>query len=259
VHRGYIKLWRKIFDSGIQKEHTTFTMWIWILCNVTRKPLNYIARSQKIILNPGELIIGRKKLAMELRLSEQCVRTCLHHLESWGNITINSTNRFSILKVVNWESYQETQIEINQQINQELTSNQPATNQQLTTKQEVKKLRSKNKDNVVLSGFDEFWKAYPKKIGKQEAKKAWGRQNGNRPDIELIVSKIAELKKSSQWSKDNGQFIPHPATWLNRGGWDDEIKIEIKEQLFDLNKEKNSLDEILKKAQERERYLKGEL
>jgi hypothetical protein len=79
-----------------------------------------------------------------------------------------------------------------------------------------------------LVGFDEFWKAYPKKIGKQEAKKAWGRHNGNRPELELIVSKIAELKKSSQWAKDNGQFIPHPATWLNRGGWDDECRVDVK-------------------------------
>jgi hypothetical protein len=79
-----------------------------------------------------------------------------------------------------------------------------------------------------LIGFDEFWKAYPKKIGKQEAKKAWGRQNGDRPPIELIVSKIAELKKTQQWAKDNGQFIPHPATWLNRGGWDDECRVDVK-------------------------------
>lgn len=82
-----------------------------------------------------------------------------------------------------------------------------------------------------LVGFDDFWKAYPKKIGKQEAKKAWTRQNGNRPELDFIISKIVELKKTSQWSKDNGQFIPHPATWLNRGGWDDECKIEIKKSM----------------------------
>ena len=143
MQRGYIKLWRKIFDSGIHQEPMTFTMWIWILCHVTRKPLNYIARGQCIKLNPGELIIGRKKLSKELRVSEQSVRTCLHHLETWGNITIRPTNRFSIISVINWDIYQETEIAINQQINQEVTSNQPASNQQVTTKQEVKKLRKK--------------------------------------------------------------------------------------------------------------------
>ena len=81
-----------------------------------------------------------------------------------------------------------------------------------------------------MVGFEDFWKCYPKKIGKQEAKKAWARQNGNRPGLELIISKLEELKKSDQWAKDGGQFIPHPATWLNRGGWDDEIRVAIKSE-----------------------------
>ena len=80
-------------------------------------------------------------------------------------------------------------------------------------------------------GFDDFWKLYPRKIGKQEAKKAWERHNGNRPPLETILSKIEILKKSEQWSKQGGQYIPHPATWLNRGGWDDECKIDIKESM----------------------------
>jgi hypothetical protein len=87
-------------------------------------------------------------------------------------------------------------------------------------------------DTVItkLVGFDEFWKAYPKKAGKQEAKKAWGRQNGNRPTLEIIISKITDMKKTEQWKKQNGQFIPHPATWLNRGGWDDESRVEIESE-----------------------------
>jgi hypothetical protein len=79
-------------------------------------------------------------------------------------------------------------------------------------------------------GFQDFWKSYPKKIGKQEAKREWIKQNGNRPDLFSVISKIEDLKKSDQWKKDGGQYIPHPATWLNRGGWDDEVKIDVKKQ-----------------------------
>lgn len=79
-------------------------------------------------------------------------------------------------------------------------------------------------------GFDEFWKAYPKRVGKQEARKAWIRQNGNRPKLDLIISKINDLKKTDQWQKEKGQFIPNPATWLNRGGWDDEVDVSQIEQ-----------------------------
>jgi hypothetical protein len=144
MHRGYVKIWRKIFDTGIQTEHLTFTLWIWLLCNVTRKELNYIIRGECIKLNPGEMIIGRKKLSKELACSEQNVRTCLHHLEAWGNITIRATNRFSILKINNWDIYQECDSQINQQSNQEVTKNQPRSNQELTTKQESKEIENKD-------------------------------------------------------------------------------------------------------------------
>lgn len=76
-------------------------------------------------------------------------------------------------------------------------------------------------------GFEDFWKSYPKKVGKQEARKAWERQNGNRPRLETILAKVEDLKKTDQWKKDRGQFIPHPATWLNRGGWDDEPDVKV--------------------------------
>ena len=75
------------------------------------------------------------------------------------------------------------------------------------------------------SDFDVFWQAYPKKVGKQDARKAWGRANGTRPPTEAIVERLTQLKKSKQWNKDGGQYVPNPATWINRGGWDDELPL----------------------------------
>ena len=107
-------------------------------------------------------------------------------------------------------------------------------------------------------GFDEFWKAYPKKVGKQEAKRAWEKQNGNMPELPTVISKINELKTSEQWTKQNGQFIPNPATWLNRGGWDDEVKIQVVTPQASYTPP-NRIEELRKKAIEREKYLKGEV
>jgi hypothetical protein len=211
-----------MFDSGIQKEHATFTLWIWILCNVTRKPLNYIARGQHIKLEPGELIVGRKKLSMELRLSERSIRTCLDHLEKWQNVTIRSTNRFSIINVINWDIYQQTENENDQQNDQEVTSKRPASDHK-TRSREVK-----NKEITYSVEFELFWKTYPKRTGKIKALEAWNKYNGSRPPIEIIIRKIEELKKTDQWSRDNGQYIPNPASWINRGGWDDECRVDVK-------------------------------
>ena len=211
-----------MFDSGIQKEHATFTLWIWILCNVTRKPLNYIARGQQIKLEPGELIVGRKKLSMELRLSERSIRTCLDHLERWQNVTIRATNRFSIIKVINWSIYQQTENENDQQIDQEVTSKRPASDHK-TRSREVK-----NKEITYSVEFELFWKTYPKRTGKIKALEAWNKYNGSRPPIEIIIRKIEELKKTDQWSRDNGQYIPNPSTWINQGRWDDECRVDVK-------------------------------
>lgn len=75
---------------------------------------------------------------------------------------------------------------------------------------------------VVDAGFGEFWLAYPKKVGKDSAMKAF---ESRKPDAELLarmLSAIAVQAKSQAWTKDAGQFIPNPATWLNQGRWQDE-------------------------------------
>lgn len=74
----------------------------------------------------------------------------------------------------------------------------------------------------IYAHFETFWAAYPKKKNKKDALKAW-RNAKDKPAIEIITEKLDELKNSNEWKKENGQFIPYPATWLNRGGWEDEI------------------------------------
>jgi len=70
-------------------------------------------------------------------------------------------------------------------------------------------------------GFVEFWTNYPRKIGKGAAEKSWGKL---KPPLEIVISAIHEQKKTNQWSRENGQFIPHPATWLNQKRWEDEVE-----------------------------------
>ena len=95
-------------------------------------------------------------------------------------------------------------------------------------KQKQKQSLNRVKTETLLSDFEEFWTAYPNKKRKQKAKEAWVKQNGSRPPLDKILSKLLELKKSTDWTKDNGQYIPHPASWLNAGGWDDEPVTGIK-------------------------------
>lgn len=72
-------------------------------------------------------------------------------------------------------------------------------------------------------GFDEFWSAYPKKVGKDEAAKAFAKRKPDAALLDTMLKAISAQKASEQWRKDGGQFIPNPATWLNQGRWQDEV------------------------------------
>lgn len=67
--------------------------------------------------------------------------------------------------------------------------------------------------------FDSFWKMYPRKTGKGSAWKAWEKA---KPEISTVEAALRWQIRSEQWTKDGGQFIPHPATWLNQRRWEDE-------------------------------------
>lgn len=64
--------------------------------------------------------------------------------------------------------------------------------------------------------FDEFWTAYPRKLGKPEARKAWTRAL-RKASADTIVASLSAWCVS--WT--DPRFIPHPSTWLNREQWND--------------------------------------
>ncbi len=79
--------------------------------------------------------------------------------------------------------------------------------------------------DVVDDGFDLFYQAYPKKVGKPAAQKAFksAKVNGN---LSAILADIESKKSSDAWTKDGGQFIPNPATYLNQRRWEDETQAD---------------------------------
>lgn len=72
--------------------------------------------------------------------------------------------------------------------------------------------------------FERFWSAYPRKVGKDAARKAYfvalGKIPGHDPPGELLAA-LERVKAT--W--DDAQFIPHPRTWLAQGRWQDEPTI----------------------------------
>ncbi len=69
--------------------------------------------------------------------------------------------------------------------------------------------------------FDEFWAQYPKKRSKGQAERAWVKIKPDEQLFKAILDGLERAKKSRDWLKNEGQFIPYPATWLNAKGWED--------------------------------------
>ena len=87
----------------------------------------------------------------------------------------------------------------------------------------IHKEKNIKKESQREKDFARFWEVYPKKTGKAASKKAFLKIK-DYPGIEKIVETLEVFKKSGQWTKNNGQYVPNPLTWINQGRWDDEIQ-----------------------------------
>ncbi len=76
---------------------------------------------------------------------------------------------------------------------------------------------------IYSENFQAFWNCYPRKVGKGNAKKSWDKIKSPKPTIEEILESVEQHKQGRDWAKDDGDFIPHPSTWLNQRRWDDEV------------------------------------
>jgi hypothetical protein len=90
-------------------------------------------------------------------------------------------------------------------------------------KEEEPSLRSgsRARANPASQLFEEFWSAYPRKVGKAGARKAWPKACKKLEAARLV--KAADYWAGLwQQAGTDAQFIPHPATWLNGERWNDE-------------------------------------
>lgn len=145
MQTGFVKIWRKMKEWGWYKDSMTKAVFIHLLIDCNHAPFKF----QGYAIPRGSVVVGRKSLARDLGLSEQNVRTTFYKLKSTNEITIKSTNKFSIVSIVNYCKYQD---KLTNNLTNKSTNDQPTTNQQLTTIKEEKKI--KNGKKVVLSDED---------------------------------------------------------------------------------------------------------
>ena len=119
MDNGFIKLHRKLIEWEWFSDSKTFHVFMFLLLDA-----NHTAKKwHGITVKRGQTLTGRIKISEATGISQQSVRTALSNLTSTNEIIIESTNRFSIVTICNYDKYQDTK----EPTNQQPTSNQPQT------------------------------------------------------------------------------------------------------------------------------------
>ncbi len=164
----------------------------------------------------GQCNPSHKRLAEQCEMSVACLKTHIKNLEDKGLLTIKHMSQDGVSLPNQYILGRLNSGGVGQNLAEGGSNFDGGVGQNLATKQEVKTL-----NETAPDGFDEVYQEYPKKVGKPAALRAWKSAKVKPDEVEAILKDIAERKESLDWLKDGGQFIPHPATYLNQRRWED--------------------------------------
>ena len=213
---GYIKLYRKVLDNPIVcKDGDHLAVWIYLLLDATHAERLDLFGGQKILLKPGQTVTGRKKISKALNVSESKIQRIIKLFESEHQIKQQTSTQNRLITVVNWQDYQSSE-----------QQNEPRLNNKRTTSEHIQECNN-GTTNIYAQSFEKFYQSYPRKVAKQAAIKAWQKLKPDDGLFDEIMKGLERWKQSTDWTKDNGQFVPYPASWLNGRRWEDEVKSEV--------------------------------
>lgn len=134
---GWIKLHRKILDWEWYSDINTCRVFIHLLLTANYEDKKW----HGLVIKRGQLVTSWLHLSEETGLGVQSVRTSIGKLKSTGNLTVKSTNKFTLLTIEKYEEYQQDDRILTGNLTGNLTGKQQTTNKQLTTTKEYKKER----------------------------------------------------------------------------------------------------------------------
>ena len=221
MDKTWIKLYRILLKKPIWKRSTPQqkVVLVTLLLMANHAPNEWEWKGKKFTVEPGSFVTSLESIRNKagFGISIQNVRSSLKRFEKFEFLTNKATKEGRIISITNWHGYQPNQ-QGPQQSKQQRPNKGATKTQHLTRMEESKNL--KNRSN----GFDRFWEIYPKKKGKGAALKAWKKIKTPMTMLPIILKAVEDQKKTEDWKKNHGQYIPHPATWLNQGRWEDEVE-----------------------------------
>jgi len=205
---------RKIFSSDIwYASPWKLKIWIYLIGHANHKDNSFMG----IPLKRGQLIRSYRRIAKDCaykvgyrvkKPSLDTVKTICDELRREGRTEQRSVHKGTLFTVCNYNDLQRFPKPRTERRSEHLTE------------------QDKNDSNKehMLKCFERFWEEYPKKVGKKVAKEKFLRLSLDEKKFQEIMRVLRIYRETREWIKDGGQFIPHPATWINQERWNDEVK-----------------------------------
>lgn len=156
---GFIKLFRKFKQWGWYQDNVVKCLFLHCLLMASFRDFEWMGQT----LKSGQFVTSYKSLSRDLGFSIQQIRTALKKLESTGELTSTTTNKYTIITVINWDNYQGDERPTNTQSNKRITNEQHADlmNKPLTTFEALKKstqcaTNKKDVESLVNKGIEEI-------------------------------------------------------------------------------------------------------
>jgi len=152
---GWIKIHRKMLDNPIIcKDSDYLSVWIYLLVNATHKEIPALFKGQKITLKQGQLITGRKSISSKLKISESKIYRIINDFKSEHQIEQQTSNKNSLITIINWNRYQNNEQQNETQMNNKRTTNE----QQMNTNKKVKNVKKVKNDSYSLKRREQIRK-----------------------------------------------------------------------------------------------------
>jgi len=187
--KGFIVLYRSLLDWEWYSDKNTKILFLHLLLTANFEDKKW----RGIDVKRGQVISGRIELAKSTGLTEREIRTSLSKLKTTNELTIETTNKFSIITLTNYGLYQDIMEKNDQQEGQQKVkrkaSKRPASDQQATTTKQLKPLNNENNPLTPKAGDGDFLKKFEGGIGELEKlldEKTNAEAKANSPSWDMI-------------------------------------------------------------------------
>lgn len=197
---GWVKVHRKMLANPVvMKDPDYLAVWIYLLLNASHKRHPTIFNGKKIILQPGQLVTGRRAIAVTNHISESKVKRILNAFKIDQQIDQQGTPHGSLITILEWDKYQNN----DQQNDRQVTNKRPTSDQQATTIQECKECKNdKNREGQA---------PVPRSVIQD-----YVTEHNLAVDVEVFWNYYEE----NHWRKKNGQpvtdWVKTLSTWAAR-------------------------------------------